>query len=86
MTDDTVVLELTPREAAAIRRLSCFFAWDAGDFGPEMRSVFQALSTPEIMGLIEHIQVCVRYRDNNRLMSVNALMIDDLSSHRVVKL
>ena len=86
MGEDTVVLELTPREAAVIRQLACFFAWDAGDFGPEMRSVFRALSVTEVTNLIEHIQVCVRYRDNNRLMPLNALMIDDLSSHRVIKL
>lgn len=86
MDDDTVVLELTPREAAVIRRLAAFFAWDAGDFGPEMRAVFQALSSEDVTRLINHIEVCVRYRDTNRLMPINALMIDDLSAHRVIKL
>jgi hypothetical protein len=84
--DDTIVLELTPREAAVIRRLSCFFAWDLGDFAQEMRAVFRALSEDEIRQAIDHIHVCVRYRDTNRLMAVNALMIDDVSSHRVIRI
>ena len=81
---DTIVLELTPREAAVIHRLSCFFAWDAGDFGPEMHAVFRALSSEEVRSLFEHILPCVRYRDTNRLMPVNALIIDDLSARRVI--
>lgn len=81
---DTIVLELTPREAAVIHRLSCFFSWDAGDFGPEMHAVFRALSAEDVRPLFEHILPCVRYRDTNRLMPVNALIIDDLSSNRVI--
>lgn len=76
--DDTIVLELTPREAAVIRRLSCFFAWDGGDFGSEMRAVFRALSDEDVMALIQHINVHVRYRDTRRLMPVDALILEEL--------
>jgi hypothetical protein len=51
-----------------------------------MRAVFRALSEDEIRQAIDHIHVCVRYRDTNRLMAVNALMIDDVSSHRVIRI
>jgi len=75
---DTIVLELTPREAAVIRRLASFLAWDGGDFGPEMRSIYKALSDHSIMMHIGHIEPCVRYRDTKRLMPVNGLIVDDL--------
>ena len=84
--EDTILLELTPREAAVIRRLSCFFAWDAGDFAPEMRAVFQALSEDGVRQLMDHIHVCVRFKDTNRLMPIDALKIDDVSSHRVIRI
>ena len=77
-TDDTIVLELTPREAAVIRRLSCFFAWDGGDFGSEMRAVFRALSDDNVMDLIRHINVGVRYRDTKRLMATDALVVEEI--------
>lgn len=83
---DTIVLELTPREAAVIRPLARFFSWDAGDFGPEMRSVSNALSMQDVKTLIDHIDVCVRYRDTNRLMEPKALIIDDFSSCRVIRI
>lgn len=73
-----IVLRLTAREAAVIRKLACFFAWDGGDFGPEMRSVYTALSDCSILNQIDHIHPCVRYRDTNKLMPVNGLIIDDL--------
>lgn len=75
---DTILLELTPREAAVIRRLSCFFAWDGGDFGSEMRAVFRALSAEDVMELIRHINVGVRYRDTRKLMPVDALVLEEL--------
>lgn len=78
---DTIVLELTPREAAVLRKLAMFFAWDGGDFGPEMRAVYMALSNQEVMLHIEHINPCVRYRDTKRLMPVNALIIDDIGNN-----
>lgn len=75
---DTIVLELTPREAAVIRRLSCFFAWEGGDFGSEMRAVFRALSEDDVMELIRHINVGVRYRDTHKLMATDALVLEEI--------
>lgn len=76
--DDTIVLELTPREAAVIRRLSCFFAWDGGDFGSEMREIYRALSSEDVVNLIKHLNVQVRYRDTKKLMAVDALVLEEL--------
>lgn len=75
---DTIVLELTPREAAVIRCLSAFLAWDDGAFGPELRAIYKTLSDHDIMVHIEHIQPCVRYRDTKRLIPVNGLVVDEI--------
>ena len=39
----TIVLELTPREAAALFEMCLVFKWQHPDYGHEVRSMFKAL-------------------------------------------
>ena len=43
MMEERIILELTPREAAAIYEMTCLFSWNRGDYAKETESVFLAL-------------------------------------------
>lgn len=78
--DKQIVLELTAREAAVIRRLSSICAWDAGDFAEELKCIYKVLSEHAIMGHIDDIKPCVRDRGTGLLVPINSLAVEDLDN------
>ena len=43
MIEERIILELTPREAAAIYEMSNIFSWHIGPYGTEIEAIFSAL-------------------------------------------
>jgi len=51
-TTPTIILELTPREAAAIRGLTWCANWNKGDYGSECYAIAMALD--DVLGDFKH--------------------------------
>ena len=43
MMEERIILELTPREAAAIYEMANMYSWYQGEFGPEVQAIYEAL-------------------------------------------
>ena len=52
MMEERIILELTPREAAALYELTDIFSWHIGPYGTEIEAIFNALDDV----LSSHIQ------------------------------
>ena len=50
--EERIILELTPREAAALYELTDIFSWHIGPYGTEIEAIFNALDDV----LSSHIQ------------------------------
>lgn len=77
--DHIIVLELTSREAAVIRRLSVICAWDRGAFAPELKSIYKALSEHVITGQLENIRPFAMDRYSGDEVEINSLVIHEPS-------
>jgi hypothetical protein len=60
MNDDTtIVLELTPREAAVLLELTSVVSWSKGDYGEEVEAICRALEEVLPDGVAPWSMTCV---------------------------
>lgn len=50
----TIVLELTPREAAAVQEMALMYNWHRGDYSKETRAVYDALESVRAGSFDQH--------------------------------
>lgn len=58
MTDDepTIILELTPQEAALIFEMSVTYSWTRGPYGERVRDLYHALRAVEYL-MRDHLNI-----------------------------